>query len=360
MRWSLVVVSLNLVRGLDDQCKDPLFETHWYGKFDIHTLQSIPTVITDLVRCPQYNSLASCCSAEFELEQERYFDDYRSIIFVSKIARTTQHRQSVADVKHTPAYENAAHTEKEQYHHAIEAFNPVLTPSVHADCFSTLLTYTAGMNCFACRPDWFNYVTIENGVVVRIHVHPSVCMEVWSRCELLGQAAVALKQALLDSVLAKQAKLQAEDLDMFSDQQALCSYLHNEVALHPFQRPSMTEREAAPGVHKEPVHPAGRAGIVAGGGPVTTPIPFTAPSPAAFPTAMPYVTATNKPAVARRLIEESTGTKELDVMEQGKLSGFKIVWPEASRARSARPWLWLAVTPIVAIAATIAVDGAFR
>lgn len=327
MRWATLALYLELTTGLDEQCKDPLFETHWYGKYDIHTLNSIPTVKTDLQLCPEYNSLASCCSSEFELEQQRYFDDYRSIIFVSKLVRTTEHRQSVVEVKNTPAYTSAGHTEREQYQHALEAFNPVLTPAVHGDCFSALLTYTAGMNCFACRPDWFKYVTVENGVVVRIHVHPSVCMEVWSRCEQLGEAAMNLKQALLDSVLAKQAKLQAEDLDMFADQQSLCNFLHDEVSLHPFQRPSMVEREAAPGVHKEPVHPAGEArgaaGGVAGG---TTPLPVLNPN--AFPTAMPYATPT------RRLFSESehgTDIKKLvDVMAEGKQTGFNIFFGEPS------------------------------
>lgn len=354
LRLAFVAACINVVRGLDDQCKDPLFETHWFGKYDIHTLNSIPTVKTDLSLCPQYNSMASCCSAEFELEQQRYFEDYRSIIFVSKIARTTEHRQSVVDVRNTPVYSTSVHTEREQYHHALEAFNAVLTPSVHGDCFSALLTYTAGMNCFACRSDWFNYVTIENGVVVRIHVHPSVCMEVWSRCELLGEASINLKQALLDSVLAKQAKLQAEDLDMFSDQQALCNFLHNEVALHPFQRPSMTEREAAPGVHKEPVHPAGESAAKAAGSASTT---LPAIMPAVFPTAMPFATATSPPTSgnepARRLFEpsEASAKSELDVMKQGKLSGFNIVWQGApSGAFRVDPWLWLTVAAFLVIA----------
>lgn len=374
-QWPFVLASCSIVGGLDDQCKDPLFETHWFGKYDIHTLNSIPTVKTDLKMCPEYNSMASCCSTEFELEQQRYFDDYRSIIFMSKLVRTTEHRQSVVDVKNTPVYSSSSHMEREQYQHALEAFNPVLTPTVHGDCFSALLTYTAGMNCFACRPDWFKYVTIENGAVVRIHVHPSVCMEAWSRCERLGEAAMNLKQALLDSVLAKQAKLQAEDLDIFADQQALCNFLHNEVSLHPFQRPSMLEREAAPGAHKEAAHPAGEvaplpgapAGAAVAGG--TTPLPNLAPG--VFPTAMPYVTApTPAPGGgaaigAARLLGEESGLesvkRELHLMEEGKLTGFNIVFDEGARFQpnSGHGWRW--PLPALSIAAIVAVcSDAFR
>jgi len=355
MRWSLVVALFNSVGGLDEQCKDPLFETHWFGKYDIHTLNSIPTVKTDLQLCPGYNSMASCCSAEFELEQQRYFDDYRSIIFMSKLVRTTEHRQSVVDVRNTPAYTSSAKTEREQYQHALEAFNPVLTPAVHGDCFSALLTYTAGMNCFACRPDWFKYVTMENGVVVRIHVHPSVCMEVWSRCEILGEAAMNLKQALLDSVLAKQAKLQAEDLDIFSDQQALCSFLHNQVSLHPFQRPSMLEREAAPGAHKEAIDPNEAAALPGAFGAVgvTTPLPVL--SPGVFPTAMPYAAGTG-----RRLEEDVTPESaklELDVIAEGKRTGFNLIFSEGARFQPSRAHSWPSPLLVLSTAVSATVVG---
>lgn len=342
LRWSLFIGPLRRAAGLDDQCKDPLFETHWFGKSDIHTLSSIPTVKTDLRLCPQYNSLASCCSEEFELEQMRYFEDYRSIIFAAAISRVGKHRQSVLDVQRTPTYTTAGHVEREQYNHAIEAYNPVLTPAVHGDCLSAILTYVAGMNCFSCRSDWFRFVTIENGLVVRVHVNPSVCMEIWSRCEVFGEAAKNLKQSLLDSVLAKQANQQVENLDMFFDQQALCSFLHNEVALHPFQRPSMTEREAAPGVHKEPVDPHAAAAAAPGGpaAPMSPAGKAVPPGNAAFPTAMPYATATSAaPPTARRLVESPK--HELDVMQQGKLSTFDIVWPGASGVGLTAPCLWL-------------------
>jgi hypothetical protein len=340
-RCLAAAVSAALVRALDDQCKDPLFETHWFGKYDIQTLNSIPTVKTDLRLCPQYNKKSSCCSGTFELEQLRYFNDYRNIIFVSKLTRIKEHQESVLEVMSTPAYRTAGHTEKEQYHHALEAFNPVLAPEIHGDCFSALLAYAAGMTCFACRADWMNYVTEENDVVVRIHVHPSVCMEAWGRCEVLGEAAMNLKQALLDSVLAKQAKKQAEDLVMFSDQQALCNYLHNEVALHPFQRPSMTQREAAPGAHKEAEGFGSEAAVAPAAGPPTS---STLPDLHAnvFPTAMPYA-----PTASRRLFVESP-KHELDVMKEGKLSGFDIVWTRGSSAASRpTPAAWNVISGLI-------------
>merc|ERR1712172_201657 len=71
-------------------------------------------------------------------------------------------------------------------------------------------------------------------------------MELWASCEAFGEATRRLRQSLLDSLLAKQAKHNVVDLTMFSDQQTLCDYLHDNVALHPFRMPSETELETTP------------------------------------------------------------------------------------------------------------------
>lgn len=302
MPWSngfvVVLSSFHWTIALDDECKDPLFHTHWYGKTDIAALNSIPTVETTLSLCPQFNFHQTCCSVPFESEQAKYFNFFKNVIFIAKLARVSVHRLSVVDVRNTAVYSVAEHTEKEQFNLALERFNPVLHPTMHTECFSALLTYTAGMNCFACRPDWFEFVTLEHGMVVRVHVQPSVCMQLWSSCEAFGRATANLKQALLDSALAKQAKRQAENLDMFFDQQALCTWLHNEIALHPFQRPSEVDREAAP---------------EDAGGPSTT---------ATFP-------PTDAADTVRRL-QQQDGDREVDIYELGQRSGFDRSWPAES------------------------------
>lgn len=84
--------------------KDPLFETHWYGKpgyasklgGNIEVLNSIPTVKTGLTLCPRYNGKASCCSEEFEQEQSKYFGYFRSFIFPAKAPRCSHRLFGVA------------------------------------------------------------------------------------------------------------------------------------------------------------------------------------------------------------------------------------------------------------------------
>mmetsp|Transcript_65571 Transcript_65571/g.154185 ORF Transcript_65571/g.154185 Transcript_65571/m.154185 type:complete len:337 (+) Transcript_65571:26-1036(+) len=245
--------------ALDHQCHDPLFKAHWFGEYGsasvqevgrLPTLNSIPTVHKGLKLCPDYNLEASCCSAVFETVQATHFDYFRNHIFPSKLVRVIQHRQSVMEVLKTSEYITASDLEKEQFASALERFSPVLQPQVHAHCWSAMLTYTAGMNCFACKPDWMTYVTPhcppKCDSVIRVHIHPSDCDELWIACERFGMAAQALRQALIDSVLAKQAKMPVEDLSMFEGQQDLCTWLHDTVALHPLQQPTEAEKEAAP------------------------------------------------------------------------------------------------------------------
>ena len=46
--WRLLAT---IAAGLDNQCKDTLYTTHWYGKNDIQTFNSIPEVKANLKYC---------------------------------------------------------------------------------------------------------------------------------------------------------------------------------------------------------------------------------------------------------------------------------------------------------------------
>ncbi|CAE7941761.1 unnamed protein product [Symbiodinium sp. KB8] len=303
MQRRAVIPLLLAAHALDPQCHNPLFKAHWFGEFGsasveatgrLPTLNSDPMVHNGLRFCPAYNSEASCCSAKFEAVQGMHYDYFRNHIFPSKLVRVIQHRESVMQVMETNEYKEAPDLEKEQYAAAVEGFAPVLQPELHAGCWSALLTYAAGMSCFACKPDWMLYVRPhcppKCNEVVRVQVHPSDCDELWVSCERFGFVAKALRQALLDSILAKQAKMPVEDLSMFEGQQVLCSWMHDLVALHPLQRPTEAEKEA---------------------------------TPASGPDAL------SKRLSNRRLqseIDGDTGLRFFRVMHEGRQSGFDVTW----------------------------------
>lgn len=54
-----------------------------------------------------------------------------------------------------------------------------------------------------------------------------------------------MRQAVLDSRLAILQRTPLENLGMFDDQQSLCDWAHDAIALHPFTTPGEGEREAA-------------------------------------------------------------------------------------------------------------------
>lgn len=321
------------LRALDEECKDPLFELHWQGRIGYTTMEAeqlgslngYPTVKNGMTLCPRYNGKASCCNVEFESEQMKFFDHFRKTILPSKIARIDAYRRSIEDVMLSPAYHEAGRAEHEQFALVIESFNPVLEGQPQAECFRAILAYAAGMSCFACRPDWVRFVTMLENQVVRVNVHPAVCMGLWSECETFALSVTMLQQAVLDSLLAKQARMQKENLSMFADLQALCDWLHDSVALHPFIRPAQSELE-------DSLEPAAEATKVHQDEPLRE-------APGAW--LRPFIT---------------DGLSEnLDVLGEGTSSGFPLEWTASpsSAVRGAQPWaalrsFWLSLVALLA------------
>lgn len=223
-------------QALHEQCKNPLYQTHWFGKNDIQTLNEFPTVKTNLKLCPAYNQKASCCHQTFESEQQKYFDFWRNML-AAKLGRIAVHRKSVMSVLPPGTEEDLSSQDKQQLQVALSGFDAVLSSSTHTDCFSSMVTYIAGMICFSCKPEWFNYALMDGDSLIRLRIKSSVCVELWNTCQKLGNAARILKQAVEDSAIAKKAKMPEENLDMFMSLNALCDWMHDTVALHPFQVP---------------------------------------------------------------------------------------------------------------------------
>jgi hypothetical protein len=61
---------------------------------------------------------------------------------------------------------------------------------------------------------------------------------------VFGKASKELELRILDSALAKQAKVGLESLYMFRDQQSLCDWAHVRIALHPFSLTTTADKEA--------------------------------------------------------------------------------------------------------------------
>merc|ERR1711879_898828 len=108
-------------------------------------------------------------------------------------------------------------------------------------------TYVAGMICFSCESTWRSLVERDlKNKLVRVNITDSTCTEIWAKCESFGKLTKLLTQAVVDSKLAVSQNTPAEFLTMFRDQQALCDWTHDAIAMHPFTTPSEAEREAAP------------------------------------------------------------------------------------------------------------------
>lgn len=225
------------------QCRDPLFQTHWYGKNDIQTLTAFPTVKTNLKLCPLFNQRASCCHQTFETEQQKYFDFWKMML-MAKFARSDSHRQAVqAQVT------NSDPVAQQQAVIALDKYRQVLRLDGHqSTCLSDVLTYVAGAICFSCKPEWFRYAviigkTLSAARVVRLRMDPTVCVRLWDSCSAFGERVASLLLALQDSAIARSVALQEEDLRMFASQQALCDWLHDQIALHPFKLPSKEDMD---------------------------------------------------------------------------------------------------------------------
>mmetsp|Transcript_32758 Transcript_32758/g.71550 ORF Transcript_32758/g.71550 Transcript_32758/m.71550 type:complete len:394 (+) Transcript_32758:65-1246(+) len=370
-----IFLAVSLAQALThEQCKDPLFETHWAGKNDIQTLKAFPTVKTNLKLCPMYNQKASCCHQTFESEQRKYYDFWRKS-FEEKLMRMDVHRQAmVAAARQLP---DMAQSDREQYAAALARYGEVLSPTPHQEqCFSSLLTYVAGMICFGCKVEWFHYTVLAGGTagkslehVVRVREARTVCLQLWATCEKFAGAATRLDAALRDSAVARSVPRALEDLSMFTGQQQFCDWMHDQVALHPFRLPTKEAEDIAPWPGAAASAASGAASAASGAASAASGAAIAASGAASAASGAASTasgaesaasgaasTAAAAVASARRL-NELGPKKEFDVMWEGRASGFDRTWrnpfgPVSSQGRGA------AAPGLVAAAALGAVFGA--
>ncbi|CAJ1396860.1 unnamed protein product [Effrenium voratum] len=238
----------------DKQCRNLLFEQHWFNADSSRSLREFPEVTSDLRLCVAFNGQKNCCQTGLEHEQALHFAYWRQIL-LGKIVRVRQAKMATLEVKDDPAFQERE-TDRDQFFSAVQKYKEVLEPSVHGRCFSALLVYAAGMICFSCDAQWrqsvhrpeTGAVPSSSASVLRVRIPAGDCVELWAECSALGQKSRALREAILDSRLAMRSRLPVEYLEMFEDQQALCDWAHDVIAMHPFTSPNEVEKEATPPV----------------------------------------------------------------------------------------------------------------
>jgi len=310
-----------------EQCRDPLYETHWAGKNDIPTLTGFPTVNTNLRLCPSYNEKASCCQQGFETEQLKYFEFWRTVL-QRKFWRVYAHRYEVLAASSGRLLDDVVTKfDREQLDVVTRTYQTLLSPATQQQCLTGVLTYAAGMMCFSCKPEWFQYSVLVSQKMtadrlLRVRMAASVCVELWAACSTFGAVVAKLRNAIRDSRLARSVPRAEESFDMFLSQRQLCNWAHNTIALHPFKQPNREEQE------------------------VPTPIPVTVPPPIddagrRLDTERSLNVLhedlvdedpmdedlTDQPLIeddARRLVVETK--RILNVMDEGRASGFSMKW----------------------------------
>ncbi|CAE8722865.1 unnamed protein product [Polarella glacialis] len=156
-------------------------------------------------------------------------------------------RAGMVSVEEDPAWNAATPQDREQFQRVLRKYDAILDPGKgHARCLAAVLVYTAGMICFGCDPEWAKEVETDDGRLVRILVSVRSCAGLWSDCAAFGLQARDLREAILDSSLALRQDMPMEPLHMFEDQQSLCDWAHDAIAMHPFTTPSELEKETTP------------------------------------------------------------------------------------------------------------------
>jgi len=241
----LVSSQLELVEAATQLCRNALFQMHWFTHGAIECLANVPGLHSNLRMCPAYDGIISCCQESFEEQQAKHFSFWKQIL-VMKIWRIRKSMEGVQRIRTQDVYSAASESDKQQLRRALETYGKVLELEGHANCFAALMTYVAGMICFSCEPTWKKRVLLGAHGVIRVNIAETTCTALWESCADFSVLATQLRQAVFDSRLAIMQSTPFENLAMFDDQQALCDWAHDAIALHPFTTPGEAEREATP------------------------------------------------------------------------------------------------------------------
>lgn len=228
-------------------CQNLLFQTHWFTPIgNSRCLSEYPSVHDSLVLCPVYTGVPSCCREAFEEEQLLHFSLWKEMLS-SKLVSVKRNKDNTQLLEKEPIFNAASNLDRAQWQEVLQTYDEVLDPTRgHARCFTSLLTYVAGMLCFACDGHWQQAVQKDEGKLIRVLLTDRSCAELGASCASFGRLARRLRESVLGSSLAMRQTTPLERLEMFEDQQTLCDWAHNAIAMHPFSTSLESQREAMP------------------------------------------------------------------------------------------------------------------
>lgn len=228
----------------EENCRNPLFSTHWAGKSDILHLNAEPSTQYDLRLCPFYNGRVACCSASFEAEQEEAFRRWVEH-FRRKMSHLHDFQLEMEGLKVSETYLRVDYAEKALFNKAFSTFNEALETA--GTCFDTLLEYMAGALCFACDPRWKRKVLTNDAgtAVVAVRVSESSNEDLWVSCSEFAAAADELMARVGEASLAKAIISPIEDLSPFVSRIGVAEYMAAK-ALAPMRGPNENALRAEP------------------------------------------------------------------------------------------------------------------
>jgi len=225
-------------------CRNPLFSTHWAGKSDIVHLNANPAVVHGLSLCPFYNGLVACCSAAFEDVQRLAFE--RWVAHWKRILHDIEDFQvEMEGLRVSNSYVKATKDEQTLFEKAFSRAAPVL--DVIGTCFDTLLEYMAGVLCFSCDPRWAEKIllTDDGTQALSLKLHDSTHEELWRSCHQLAAVSEELDARIGDSTLAKAITSPYVDLSVFQSRISIGAYMVRN-GLMPMLGPAEKVLEAQP------------------------------------------------------------------------------------------------------------------
>lgn len=289
-----------LVKKADEvsfECMNPLFRSQWHtGELDLAQLEAQPNVHHSLQKCKFWNGNRTCCTPNLEALQQRAFLLHKEK-FNFELKMLEEYVSGLIQLSKDEAgtFDFSDSLDQTLLLRAVNSLQVVV--KLAEPCMKRLMTYVAGMICFACQPQWSAYVWRNGlGEVVGVNIHPNACIYVDWSCGQFGRAVQNAYFHVMESTLAKRLHLPLPDFTMFFSRVEICRWLRSVVAMHPILSRSVvsvrrleqdTERHNASATSNENNHSVSTTARSTSTLAFTTAMPNQIESATALPTVMP-------------------------------------------------------------------------